>query len=250
MTTQLDPPTPGNGATRLLAYYKDKGMSPEMAQCLVDDPRVQHPATPMPPAHTPELKIDSPDDDVGGIEHAPKSHEEMSAMAANIVANPNRFMPVSVMMARSVSALLERIADLEEDVERLRPKAVFVVEKIFETPYLGGRRLVVETESRGGLNFEVDDEDATDYMCVDLTPEQTGGLAGALAKWACLDGGVEWRSIDDPPGDGRQVIFIDKDDHDLISSGHFGPRHGCPVWGFGASKPTHWAPLPKPPVVK
>ncbi len=225
MNTFPDPPkSPDDAATRLLAYYKESGVSLEVAQSLVD-------------CHQQEAHA-----------HTPPDPTDASHIAVKISTHPDNYTPGIRALAKAYESQRERIADLEEDVERLRPREAFVSKTLFEGAGadVNGDKLTVETERRGGLNFQIEGAgDDGDYTCLDIAKDQATQLTTALAKWAGI---TVWRPISEVPPNKDDVVAVGnkfapsvtiymKDAHEWHDE--------CQRCGF-----THWAPLPKPPVVK
>lgn len=218
MTTQLDPAQEkmdqDDGATRLLEYYKSKGISLQLAGQLVN-------AAASKPAEPDASTTDA---------------DMASDLVATIIAKPEMYAVGMQLVAKAYESQRERIADLEDDVERLRPREVFVPEVL-----LSHEGLCIETKPDGELFLSLR-VIGDDFMHTTLPAEQSHQLTTALAKWAGLDG-VEWREIaSDQKTDGKVLLM----DGDFISSGHTSIMGG---WNWpGIRPPTHWAPLPKPPV--
>jgi hypothetical protein len=105
----------------------------------------------------------------------------ISIIAGHVRKKSGLSQTAALELAEAIPGLLERIADLEDDVERLRPKEGFKPVRLFEVKE-GDRNLVVETEPGGGLDFESENPDL--YICVSLTNAQGIELAAALTKWA------------------------------------------------------------------
>ncbi len=159
----------------------------------------------------------------------------VESFAAKIVAKPAVYGAEVWALAHAYEAQRERITDLEDDVERLRPREAFVPEVLFEHD-----GLCIETECCGGLSVATRDDDEQPWHVV-TDKEQSHQLTTALAKWAGLDG-VEWNFIGPmsrPIGD---VLLTNG------SAVSVGFCHHDGVWNcMFPGQPTHWAPLPKPP---
>lgn len=175
----------------------------------------------------------------------PDINEAASYLAVKISTDPDRFTPGMRALAKAYESQLERIADLEEDVERLRPKEAFVPVTVFKSSN-ANKEIEVESLGDGLLRVTVEDENSHDYVGIDLPKEKGLELTTALAKWAGLDG-VEWQEIDDPPEDGVEVLRLHGNGY--VDSGE-ATKHGYRNGGCLGTKATHWAPLPKPPAVK
>ena len=170
------------------------------------------------------------------------SYGDAGLLAVDIVAKPDAYTTPMLALAKAYESQRERIADLEEDVERLRPREAFVPEDIFECE-ADELELSFTTQSIGGLIVTHSGLDG-DYATV-LTKEQTTQLTTALAKWAGLDG-VEWKSIGTTCGlTGIRALLTDGKN---VCEGFIEPK-GSTTWTF-IGQPTHWAPLPKPPKAK
>lgn len=167
-------------------------------------------------------------------------------LVATIVAKPDMYAVGMVAVAKAYESQRERIADLEDDVDRLRTRKPFVPEVLFECE-ADGVELQLETQCRGGLTVTHRGDDG-DYRSV-LTALEATQLTTALLKWTGTGDSVEWRSVDDPP-DGHldQVLLMDdrNDNRSNVCSWHKVKGEGG--WPF-IMKPTHWAPLPKFPKV-
>lgn len=159
-------PTTDNGATRLLAYYEDKGLSPELAKRLVDDP----PLNPTPPWVPP-----APDPD---------------EFAVKVIATPNAHTDNMVALAKAYESQRERIADLEDEVDLLRPVEAFVSETIYAASD-AEKEIEIECLGTGLLRVTVDDTDEGCAVDIDLDEVQATNLATNLARWAGLDGEVK-----------------------------------------------------------
>jgi hypothetical protein len=168
----------------------------------------------------------------------PTGCTSLTNLAAKIVAKPAVYGAEIWALAQAYESRGERIADLEDDVERLRPREAFVPETLaFYSS--GGIDTHIETERQGGITITVDGDDGSYATVADKA--QATQLTTALAKWAGV-GGVGWRSVDDPP---KAIVDV------LLTNGSavsLGLRHHDGVWNWSyAKEPTHWAPLPKPP---
>lgn len=214
---------------RVLAYFTGRGMSIELARRLVDD------AAPM---ATPG----NPTKDTMNTFPEPDINETASYLAVKISTDPDKYTPGMRALAKVYESQRERIADLEEDVERLRPKEAFVPVTVFKSSN-AKKDIEVESLGDGLLRVTVEDENSHDYVGIDLPKEKGLELTTALAKWAGLDG-VEWRSIDNPPDNDRLLLFT-ASGTTMTSAGYI--NSGIYIWAYDKA-PTHWAPLPKPPV--
>lgn len=166
-----------------------------------------------------------------------------SRLAVNVSTNPNNYTPGVRSLAKAYEHQRERIADLEEDVERLRPKEAFVPEVLFEYDDVGDE-IKIETGRTGGLIvFATNPNGDGPYLKLDK--DTSTRLTTALNKWAGLDG-VEWKPVGACCGPaGMSVLMTDGKRVDVGTiefAGHY-------EWPYG-NTPTHYIPLPKPPVVK
>lgn len=284
MTTQLTPPTNDDGATRLLEHYRGKGLSQQAARELVD-------ITPSSPAKAYDPNI-PPED-----------------LVATIITRPGNYDACLLGLAKAYESQRERIADLEEDVERLRPPETYAVQELFSYVGVDDRKIVfetdceggmdielsggtsdkcagfrlsrgpstqlaailsewsgvgareafvptilvgtdsgelhvcIETECRGGLTITIDGDDGS-YAVV-IGPDATDDLARHLNPLAGVDG-VEWKPVGMFCGPAGLVCLLTDGEHVRSGSIEFA---GSFRWPFDTT-PTHWAPLPKPPVVK
>lgn len=217
----------------VLAYFTGRGMSIELARRLVDD------AAPM---ATPG----NPTKDTMHTFPEPDINETASFLAVKISTDPDRFTPGMRALAKAYESQRERIADLEEDVERLRPKEAFVPEVLFQHSS-SSASMIVETKEHGELFMSI--SSAVEGIPITITPEKGIELTTALSKWAGLDG-VEWREI---KGEGKPDDIKDLVDVLLTDGTRTGIGCWCPDWNgwnWPRGNLTHWAPLPKPPVVK
>lgn len=221
MTTQLDPTptpsTPDDGATRFLEYYKSKGLSLDVAQRLVDGI-----------------------EESGHFESDPVG-AAASEFAVKVIANPTAYTTAQLALAKAYESQRERIADLEEDVERLRPREAWVPVPVFKSSS-AEKEIEIECLGAGLLRVTVDDTDEGCAVDIDLGEVQSMDLSYALLKWSGV-GGVEWTPIDSglkPPG--RLLLSNDN----VVDVGHSSIMG---AWNWDSvTVPTHWAPLPKPPV--
>jgi len=159
-------------------------------------------------------------------------------LAVHITTNPGAYGASHVELAKAYEAQREHIADLEDDVERLRPISPFVPEVLFRDE---DNDTDIETSIHGGLDIVQRDHNGS-AIETNLTKTESHQLATALAKWAGLDG-VEWREIKYPPEDGAFVLIGGSKDTSL------GYVTDADNWQYSCRRAsiTHWAPLPKPP---
>ena len=93
-------------------------------------------------------------------------------LARRIAVTPDAHSQGLRDLAAAYESQRERIADLEEDVERLRPREPFVPEVLFSIN-MSGPRFCIETECRGGLTATMDHNDISHVLelrpanCVD-----------------------------------------------------------------------------------
>jgi hypothetical protein len=171
--------------------------------------------------------------------------DSISRFAVKVIATPNAHTNSMVTLAQAYESQRERIADLEDDVERLRPKDKFAPVTLFEYDSLN-TKVIIDTDSGEGLCIDATDLVTDSNVVTMLTKPQATELASALSEWAGTGDGVQWREISDPPRDGADVL--------MYGYGNYarGYMHGLGhCWAYGDSeKPTHWAPLPKPPEAK
>ncbi len=174
--------------------------------------------------------------------------DEYDRLAAHIIAKPGHYDPNHYNLAKAYEAQRERIADLEDDVDRLRPREAFVPEVLFEYDSLN-TKVLIDTDSGGGLCIDATDLVTDSNVVTMLTPEQSHQLTTALSKWAGTRDGVEWRPIGDPPS--ATLVgadFLLADIERVVTSSAKDSIYwwgDCKKAGF-----THWAPLPKPPEAK
>jgi len=120
-------------------------------------------------------------------------------LVASIIARPGNYDACLLGLAQAYEAQRERIADLEDDVERLRPREAFVP-TVLVGEDSGGLHICIETECRGGLTITTDGYDGS-YAAV-IGKRTTTELATALAKWAGLsviDQPTHWAPLPKPP---------------------------------------------------
>jgi hypothetical protein len=217
MTTKTPTPdTPTDGATRLREHYESKGLSLQVANQLVN-------ASASKPVKDYDTNI-PPED-----------------LVVAIIARPGNYDACLLGLAKAYESQRERIADLEEDVERLRPREAFEVETLFEHTN-SKANLTVYTDECGGIYFAAVDLEDDEQVASEIPRDESLELTTALNKWAGLDG-VEWREIctaDKPP---NRVLLTNGNVVDVGHSSIMG------AWNWDSvTVPTHWAPLPKPPV--
>ena len=170
------------------------------------------------------------------------SYGDAGLLAVDIVAKPDAYTTPMLALAKAYESQRERIADLEDDVERLRPINPFVSEVLFRDD---DSDMDIETSSCGGIDIVQRDHEGRAIETT-ITNAQGKELASALSEWAGTGDGVQWREISDPPVHGVDVL--------MYGYGNYarGYMHGLGrCWAYGDSEtPTHWAPLPKPPEAK
>lgn len=166
-------------------------------------------------------------------------------LAVHITTNPGAYGASHVELAKAYESQRERIADLEDDVERLRPREAFTPETLFEFDSLN-TKVLIDTDSGGGLCIDATDIVTDSDVVTMLTKGQSHQLAQALATWAGLPSGVEWHeNIDPPPMDTYILIGGSKNTSVGYCNSSSGWQESCRMSGV-----THWAPLPKPPEAK
>ena len=121
-------------------------------------------------------------------------------LVAFIIARPGNYDACLLGLAQAYEAQRERIDDLEDDVERLRPREPFVPDRIFDLS-VEGHALEIFTECKGGLTVDVvNSEGGLETLILDK--DQSHQLATALAKWAGLsviDQPTHWAPLPKPP---------------------------------------------------
>jgi hypothetical protein len=87
-----------------------------------------------------------------------------------------------------------------------------------------------------------------DCTALELSRVKSTELVNALNEWWGIKGtGLVWRPISDPPDAGETVLLYG---NGLMAQGHQS-KVGADCWPFHRdANVTHWAPIPKPPVVK
>jgi hypothetical protein len=151
-------------------------------------------------------------------------------------------------LAKAYESQRERIADLEDDVERLRPINPFVSEVLFRDD---DSDMDIETSSCGGIDIVQRDHEGRAIETT-ITNAQGLELASALSEWAGLSV-VDWRPICElKSGPVSALLFIPTDLGSDMECSHEGYlRNGAELQTFvQAASATHWAPLPKPPEAK
>lgn len=122
-------------------------------------------------------------------------------LVASIIARPGNYDACLLGLAHAYEAQRERIADLEDDVERLRPREPFVPEVLFEFDSLN-TKVLIDTDLGGGVCIDATDTVTDHNVTTMLTREQSHQLATALAKWAGLsvvDQPTHWAPLPKPP---------------------------------------------------
>lgn len=179
------------------------------------------------------------------------SYGDAGLLAVDIVAKPDAYTTPMLALAKAYESQRERIADLEEDVERLRPKDKFAPVTLFEYDSLN-TKVVIDTDSGEGLCIDATDLVTDSNVVTMLTKPQATELASALSEWAGLSV-VDWRPICElKSGPVSALLFIPTDLGSDMECSHEGYlRNGAELQTFvQAASATHWAPLPKPPEAK
>lgn len=162
-------------------------------------------------------------------------------LVTSIIARPGSYDACLLGLAQAYESQRERIADLEDDVERLRPVNPFVPEVLYRDE---DSDTDIETSPTGGIDIVQRDHncDSVETSLTSLTKAEGRQLATALAKWAGLSV-VEWIPVGHCCGPaGMQALLTDGGRVNIGTiefAGHY-------KWGYGAL-PTHYIPLPKPP---
>ena len=170
--------------------------------------------------------------------------------AARVVAAGTMFGEPMLALAKAYESQRERIADLEDDVERLRPINPFVSEVLFRDDD-SDMDMDIETSSCGGIDIVQRDHEGRAIETT-ITNAQGLELASALSEWAGLSV-VDWRPICElKSGPVSALLFIPTDLGSDMECSHEGYlRNGAELQTFvQAASATHWAPLPKPPKAK
>jgi len=146
-------------------------------------------------------------------------------------------------LAKAYESQRERIADLEDDVERLRPKGKFEPVKLFDYDS-GNTKVLIDTDVGGGICIDTTDLATEAEVITVLTKEQGIKLAKSLAEWAGLSV-VEWRRVDDDIAPHIKGMYLTSSDGYVSSAVCYG--HDNIVAMMPPCKIEHYAPLPKPP---
>jgi hypothetical protein len=174
--------------------------------------------------------------------------DSISRFAVKVIATPNAHTNSMVTLAQAYESQRERIADLEDDVERLRPINPFVSEVLFRDD---DSDMDIETSSCGGIDIVQRDHEGRAIETT-ITNAQGLELASALSEWAGLSV-VDWRPICElKSGPVSALLLIPTDLGSDMECSHEGYlRNGAELQTFvQAASATHWAPLPKPPEAK